>query len=567
MEPSPSDVCAVPAAPEVHPRLAGERWMAAVLVLLLAAQLGYGLWSDGATADEVTYIGAGYRHLHGDFRIDPDHPPLAKMIGALPLLVLRPQMAEVRPDDDQDGWGHRFVNVTNADRPVVRAARLSAVALMLLLALLLWHWARAVGGAVAGLIALALVAFQPAFLAHGHLVTTDVSCALFMVLTSWLYWRFEQNPTPGRAAATAAGLAAALLSRSTTIVILPALIVLGLVRWVRSAPGCARPRRAAALFWVALAVVVPLAIWTVYGFRYAPASGDPGAFGGPWPEGLVGRVLAWTAEHRLLPQAYVEGWRFQIHHQADGHPSCLFGQRSKEGWWYYFLVVLLVKNTPGFLLLLVASAVLAVRRRDRPVAWRHWLVPATTTFLAASLAHVQLGERYILPVYAYAILVLATALAPHMAHARGRVLLGAALLAHAIPVLAAAPCGYLAYFNAIAGGPDGGHRWLADSNLDWGQDLPRLARWMREQGIGHVQLGYFGADDPHRYGIDTDDLPVWPHTHREMHPPAEPFRGTVVVSPNLALGYLWPPGRSPYERLRGRTPDARAGVFLVYRLP
>jgi hypothetical protein len=346
---------------------------------------------------------------------------------------------------------------------------------------------------------------------------------------------------------------------------LPALVLLGLVRWATSTPGCAVRRRAAALFLAALVIVVPLAIWAVYGFRYAPATGDPGAFGGPWPDGIAGRLLSWTSEHRLLPQAYIEGWRFQIQHQADGHPSCLFGQRSKEGWWYYFLVVLLVKNTPGFLLLLLVGALLAVRRHDRPVVWRHWWVPGAITFAAASLARVQLGERYILPVYAYAILGLATVLGPHLTRRRGRGLLVAALVAHALPVTVQAPRGYLAYFNAIAGGTGGGHRWLADSNLDWGQDLPRLARWMREQGIGHVQLGYFGGDDPSRYGISREDLPTWPHTHRAVHPPATPFQGTVVVSPNLALGYLYPPDRNPYRILKGREPDARAGVFFVYR--
>src|SRR3982750_3747404 len=83
-----------------------ERWLVLGLFLVLLAQLGYGALSDGATADEVTYIGSGFRHLHGDFRIDPDHPPLAKMWGALPLLLLRPAMTEVLPTDDQDGWSY-----------------------------------------------------------------------------------------------------------------------------------------------------------------------------------------------------------------------------------------------------------------------------------------------------------------------------------------------------------------------------------------------------------------------------------------------------------------------------
>src|SRR5205807_2784166 len=133
--------------------------------------------------------------------------------------------------------------------------------------------------------------------------------------------------------------------------------------------------------------------------------------------------------------------------------------------------------TPGFLLLLLGSAALAIVHRRRDAIWRHWLVPAVVIFGTASIARVQLGERYILPVYAYLILWIASVLAPFLGDAPVRRLLAAALVAHVVSVIAVAPHGYLTYFNAIAGGPEGGYRWLADSNLDWGQDLPRLAHW------------------------------------------------------------------------------------------
>lgn len=543
-----------------------ERWLVVALFAALVLQLGYGLYSDGATADEVTYIGSGFRHLHGDFRIDPDHPPLAKMIGALPLLGLRPAMEEVRPDDDQDGWSYRFIQQRNASLSIVRVARVSALVLTLLFVGLLWAWARAVGGADAGLLALASAAFQPGFLAHGHLVTMDMACAFFMLLSSWCYWRFERRPDAWRAVALALSLACAWLSRSTTLVLLPILVVLVSVRWVARRDGRAAWGRAVLSLLVAGVLIVPLVIWGIYGFRYAPWSGDAGTFGGPWPDGASGLLLRSVADRHLLPQAYIEGLRFQLQHQAGGHPSYLLGERSKEGWWYYFLVVVLVKNTLAFLLLLVVAAVAAARRLgDGHRAWRHWLVPAAIIFVAASAARVQLGERYILPVYAYLILWMASVLAPLAASTRLRRGLAAIVLTHALSTTLAAPRGYLAYFNAIGGGADGGHRWLADSNLDWGQDLPRLARWMRAQGVARIQLGYFGADDPDRYGIVHDDLPDW-HSHHSVHAPAAPFHGIVVLSPNLALGYLFPPGRSPYEFLRGRAPDRRAGIFFVYDL-
>ena len=106
---------------------------------------------------------------------------------------------------------------------------------------------------------------------------------------------------------------------------------------------------------------------------------------------------------------------------------------------------------------------------------------------------------------------------------------------------------------------------LADSNLDWGQDLPRLARWMKRQGVDEIQLGYHGSDDPERLGLRALDLPgvhLYPG-----RPAARPFEGVVAVSPNLLLGIVEPKGPNPYPRLRDRRPDGRAGVFFIYRLP
>ena len=135
---------------------------------------------------------------------------------------------------------------------------------------------------------------------------------------------------------------------------------------------------------------------------------------------------------------------------------------------------------------------------------------------------------------------------------------------HALSGLAANRHGHLAYFNVFAGGTAGGHRVLLDSNLDWGQDLPRLAAWMRSRGVPSVQLAYMGADDPARFGIAREDLPAQ-HLY-PAQPARRPFAGAVVVvSPNVLFGLV--PSVAPlYAPLRDRPPDERAGVFFVYRL-
>jgi hypothetical protein len=198
------------------------------------------------------------------------------------------------------------------------------------------------------------------------------------------------------------------------------------------------------------------------------------------------------------------------------------------------------------------------------VEW-HWLVPALAVFLAVSLGRIDIGERYLLPIYPYAILLAAAAVPRVRSSRRAAVLIALMLALHAGPSLLVARRGYLTYFNLLAGGPANGHRVLVDSNLDWGQDLPRLAGWMKRNGVDEVQLGYHGSDDPQRLGLRVEDLPgvhLYPG-----RPAARPFEGVVAVSPNLLFGIVEPKGDNPYPMLRERRPDDRAGIFFIYRLP
>jgi hypothetical protein len=76
----------------------------------------------------------------------------------------------------------------------------------------------------------------------------------------------------------------------------------------------------------------------------------------------------------------------------------------------------------------------------------------------------------------------------------------------------------------MAGGPDKGHKWLIDSNLDWGQDLPGLKKYMEKNGIENIRLGYFGRVDPEIYGIDY------------TLPGSELEAGTYAISINFLVG-------------------------------
>jgi hypothetical protein len=305
-------------------------------------------------------------------------------------------------------------------------------------------------------------------------------------------------------------------------------------------------------------------VWVAYGVRQAAApDGAPLARTPAEPLGVAGRVLAGVERLRLLPEAYVEAWRFQLEHARRGHPAYFLGERGRRGWWPYYVVTFLVKNTPGFLLAVLATAWSLARRRPALDSLEaQWLLPAALLFAVHSLGNVQLGDRYLLPVYGLLVLLMASRAPALLARPGGRACVAGVLLLHALPALGALRSGQLAYFNALAGGTRGAHRLLLDSNLDWGQDLARVGEWMRAHGVEEVQLGYIGPDAPDRFGIRHRDLPG---RHACASVAAGAPAGVVVVSPNVLFNLV---GRDPdpYAALAARPPSDRAGVFFVFRL-
>jgi hypothetical protein len=535
------------------------------LLGLLALELALALRSDGLTIDEVVYIGSGYRHLLlSDYRPNPEQPPLAKMLGALPLLALHPQLPPIT--DDVWSWSYQFVFVANEPARLITWARAPTLLLTLVLAAATWAWARASHGALAALAALVLTVFHPSVLAHGHLITTDAPGAVTMLAGSWAFWWWWRQPSLRRALLVALAVGVAVSTRLTGWLLLPIFALLLAARLVKLSPAQGRRLIRQTAVLAACFALVPVIVWASYDYRYQPFPGTTVAqVPGPWL-GLTGRVIVALEKMRALPEAYLEGARFVADHNTLGHPTYLLGRLSTKGWPHYYLVAFLVKNTPGFLLALAAAAVFLWRARitaDRVEL--HWLVPALITFLAASTGHIQIGERYILPMYPYLILLVASTVPRVLATARGRAGAAALLAAHALSSLFAAPGGYISYFNFIAGGRAGGHRVLVDSNLDWGQDLPRLARWMSDHGVDKIQLAYHGSDDPDRFHIRHEDVDGY-RLH-PTHPATGPVHGTFAISPNILLGIFEPPGKNPWAWLLEKPVADRAGVYFVYQLP
>ena len=261
----------------------------------------------------------------------------------------------------------------------------------------------------------------------------------------------------------------------------------------------------------------------------------------------------------------------QLWDLSCGHEAYLFGRYSTEGWWYYFPIAFLVK-TPVPTLLLGFWGVMTLVRDDAR-RWDHGLLllPPAVFFSAFILSEGKaIGLRYLLPIYPFLFVVAGASQTAWSATRRWRRRAVMGLCAALLTTTGIHP-DHLAYFNDMAGGPDGGHRILVDSNLDWGQDLKGLKTWMDERGVARVKLSYFGSVDPALYDLDYDWLPSYVLPNRGATVVELPTTGWIAISVTNRVGVymdMYGHGKGLFEWLDAYEPVARIGhTIWVYRIP
>ncbi len=542
------------------------------LLALHVTLLALSVSRKAATVDEFVHLPAGvYYWQTGDFSLSGLNPPLAKLWTALPVLPMEPLMpiaAEPSFRDAAYPWTFGLVYLNkNWDRyeAMFTRARAMVMALSALTALAMFLWARRAIGFWPAALALALYAVEPNILAHGRLATQDTAMMLALVVVLAALDGLLERGGWGRVAALGVALGAACLVKYSGLILAMALplALAGCVAFVRgfrlplAVPGEKRfregRRRAAWQSFVALvavALVTLLVVNGAYGFR--------GTFRLPHAATKTSPARAlW-----LLPDAYVDGLEGQRAAATQGETANYLNRTwSERGWWYYYLEAFALKLPIPVLVLALAGLVsVFVVRPERKATAILALVTGVLFWAVHSFgANKQLGIRYLLPLFPLVSMLAgrSAVIVSRLAGLRRKALLVALAL---LVCWAAADAlwihpHYLAFFNAFAGGPEGGPRYLLDSNIDWGQDLPGLADYLRREKItGDVYLGYFGCVPPGFYGI---------------HPrlPYPGVRGCVAVSVNYLYGMPFTPGVRDYFRwLRARKPDAVIGhTIYVYR--
>lgn len=556
-----------------------SRKAAACLVLALLFALVFQLASasreNSITWDEGHHLFDGYNiWKQADYGLNPEVPPLVKMVAATPLLrmSLKVPPQQGRPAQTEaflDGRDFMFRN--DADKLLFRSRMASAV-FMLVLAVAVFSAGCEMFGSLAGLLALAFLVFDPNFLAHGALVTTDVaiSCCIFVAL--YLAYRYTKHPSLVRLLLVGLATGLAIVTKFTGLLVFPMLFLLAIAESIYIRDWRLLARRTLALLIVA---AISLAVlWSFYGFRYS-ARPEGHDINPPLAEYLRqvpnpqdAHRLALLARTRILPEAYIYGLaNTKITENAD--TSYFFGRIYPHGTWLYFPAAFLIKSTLPFLLLLaLALTLIATRRLKQGRELLFLLIPPAVYVAVAMQSHMNIGHRHLLPIYPFLYLLVAAATIYLIGTNRRWTYAIAALFLWQVAASVRIAPAYMAYGNEAWGGPASVHKYLSDANDDWGQQLKSAKQYLDSRGIKDCWIAYFvdGVVDTSYYGIPCKRLPtintVWLNLPLDVPPEID---GPVLISDGVLTGIDYGQGElNPYEQFRTLRPTSaiQYGLFV-----
>jgi hypothetical protein len=506
---------------------------------------------ESQTVDEGYHLLAGYQFLKtGRLPYNSEQTPLAQAMAAMPLLLMDLRIPDERPSNPHDDKRREREFLYENVRPmeeILMLARAARLLTTLLLGALIGWWMRSHFGVGPAVVSVTLFAFDPNFLAHGHYTTIDAPVVLSF-LWACLTWNwFLKSGTPLRAMISGLALGIALGTKFTAVVLFPVFLALYGVQWFQQRNS--NENRVVLGFWhlsktlVTVSLVSFLVLFAAFRFQTGevlpadPATGrhlslsemmnEHPHLGGP----LRTLVLHDSRTARVAdtviadipfpaPDLFRLLYVFWIH-AITGHEAYLLGKVSYTGWWYYFPVAFLVKTPTGdlllFLLAVVTGGALLLSRGARAavskigqmrIEWFVLAIPPLIYFATCITSKIDIGLRHLLPIYPFLFMGIGAILFSRNLPVSGRVHAAAvAGIALVVAESAVAYPNYLAFFNTPSGGMRNGSKYLVDSNLDWGQDIKRLARYIKESGNPPVCLAMLGDARPEYYGIVAKPFP------------------------------------------------------------
>ncbi|MGB8007457.1 MAG: phospholipid carrier-dependent glycosyltransferase [Terriglobales bacterium] len=482
------------------------------------------------TADESTHLYSGYRYLKcGDLTVSPEHPPLAKIVAAAPLLLMNEQVdcAPFQGSDVAQAFASLQWFYSQNWQSELFWARMAVSVFAVGLCLLVWIAARRMFGFSAAVLATLIVAFEPNVLASGALVMTDMAVTTTMFCAVFAYYLYARKPCTPLLLLASLAVGLTLLSKSSGVVLIPILVVLAAVNVLISPDK--RPLRNK-VFSALLSVGSMLAIgfvvvWMGYGLRYAPRSGPL------LPQGYLsashsasGRMLLAIEEDHLLPQAYLAGLTFLNELSSGANPVFILGKIYPQPQRFFFAVAFLIRSTFAFLAMIVLSCFgigLCWNEYKREILFL--LIPTAIFAAVCVYSDINSGIRYLLPLFPFLIILVCAGCMELSKHWRWTsYTICCLLILHAASSLYAFP-NYLSYANELWGGSTQTYKYLP--SIDSGQSYLQVRDYLKQNPTDSCWLLTNWQWNPEVYGVHCKILGYW---QTELIPPR--LHGTVIVS-------------------------------------
>lgn len=514
-----------------------KKFVVSILLIIFSVQSISWIISSSATFDEVQYFGMGkYLLLNQKWDVMGSimSPPLANYINSIPLMFVNEDkslwdyknavrdLAFLSAVDAVRGQGMLSADYNRDDRMLI-LSRMTTLALSLFLGFLVYRFSCELYGESAGLMSLFLFTFCPNMLAHSGLITTDMPFTTFSFLSVYTFRRFLSSQTYTTAVLAGISLGCALATKFTAMLLIPFLLLVYTAYLLKM-------RQRISIYVIVLFAVSFILFAASYGFNLDP---------------------------------FFQGNQRRLVQLGEGFASFIHGNYSGHGWWYFYPVVFLIKTPVSLLLMLVAASLFYWRnRRDEWFEMLLLFLPIVALLVLFSSSRVSIGLRYLIPVYPFIFVISGRV----VSYSKKIIPLSLLCVWYVAGSLNVSPH-YLAYFNEITGGPANGYKYLVDSNIDWGQDLKGLKKYMDEHDIKRISLSYFGIDSPSRYGIEYDWLPSH-HLYNpnpDEQPVADKNRFVAISVTNLQGLFIRP--IDTFAWLKNFEPVAKIGYSIfVYDL-
>ncbi|MDP3696977.1 MAG: glycosyltransferase family 39 protein [Candidatus Taylorbacteria bacterium] len=582
--------------------------LAAVIIVAAALVLAVtSVWNDSPIVDEIPHIGAGYSYIaKGDHRLNPEHPPLAKDLAGISLKIAgikdEPAFTSKFWQKDVNGqweFGRKLIfNSGNDAIRLTRFAKIPQLIFFILSAIIIFIWTRKIYGYLAALMAIFLFSFSPTVLAHSRFVTTDMPALFGILFATYFFLHYLERPTQKNLWLAGIVFGIAQLTKYSVFLLVPFFLVIAvLYAFLKSE----KSKTLNTLYLIRNTIIIfsigyLFIVWPVYYFHtwnYPPErqKTDTEYLLGSYGRRSIPDTVIYLADKPIVRglAEYATGLLMVTQRSIGGNTTYFLGEVRNWAWPHYFPIVYFIKEPLAFwgLVILVWLTLSARIKTFDPksvirnsVNWsRNHFVELTMLLWIAMYwytsirANLNIGVRHMMPVYGFTFILLSGGLASiyRSIESKKKMLTAYCLLLTALfgwylyENLSVYPY-YLTYFNQVAGGPSGGHRYVVDSNLDWGQDLKRLSDWVNENDVKKISLDYFGWADQSFY-LKDNYVWIWrgKYTSAKDYLKENPGGGYIAVSVSFYMGSIEKPETS-YAWLDDYKPITVIGnsIFVWY---